>query len=62
MPISWRFQKSVAGSGSLGDLGAHIIDLARFLVGEPKKVMGLTHNWMPQRPDGQGQYGAVRCG
>lgn len=54
MPISWRFQKSVAGSGALGDLGAHIIDLARFLVGEPKSVMGLTQNWMAQRPDGAG--------
>jgi predicted dehydrogenase len=55
MPISWRFQKDVAGSGSLGDLGAHIIDLARFLVGEPKQVMGKTQNWLPQRPDGSGK-------
>ena len=39
MPTSWRFQKDIAGSGALGDLGAHIIDLARFLVGEPTKVM-----------------------
>lgn len=55
MPISWRFQKDVAGSGSLGDLGAHIIDLARFLVGEPKQVMGKTQNWLPERPDGSGK-------
>jgi predicted dehydrogenase len=55
MPISWRFQKDIAGSGSLGDLGAHIIDLARFLVGEPKQVMGKTQNWLPQRPDGSGK-------
>ncbi|MEQ8677821.1 MAG: Gfo/Idh/MocA family oxidoreductase [Aggregatilineales bacterium] len=54
MPISWRFQKDVAGSGALGDLGAHIIDLARFLVGEPKSVMGLTQNWITERPDGSG--------
>ncbi len=33
-PASWRFDKSKAGSGALGDLGAHSIDLARFLVGE----------------------------
>ena len=52
MPTSWRFQKDVAGSGALGDLGAHIIDLARFLVGEPTKVMGVTQNWMPERPSG----------
>jgi predicted dehydrogenase len=55
MPISWRFQKDIAGSGSLGDLGAHIIDLARFLVGEPKKVMGMAQNWLPQRPDSSGK-------
>lgn len=54
MPSSWRFQKDVAGSGSLGDLGAHIIDLARFLVGEPKSVMGLAQTWLTERPDGSG--------
>ncbi|MEM9955433.1 MAG: Gfo/Idh/MocA family oxidoreductase [Chloroflexota bacterium] len=54
MPISWRFQKDIAGSGALGDLGAHIIDLARFLVGEPKSVMGYAQTWMPERPDGSG--------
>lgn len=54
MPSSWRFQKALAGSGALGDLGAHIIDLARFLVGEPKSVMGLTQTWLTERPDGQG--------
>lgn len=54
MPISWRFQKDIAGSGALGDLGAHIIDLARFLVGEPKSVMGYAQTWMNERPDGSG--------
>jgi predicted dehydrogenase len=33
-PMSWRFQKRRAGSGAHGDLNAHIVDLARFLVGE----------------------------
>lgn len=54
MPTSWRFQKDVAGSGALGDLGAHIIDLARFLVGEPSKVMGMAKTWLHERPDGKG--------
>ena len=54
MPISWRFQKHLAGSGALGDLGAHIIDLARFLVGEPESVMGYLKNWMPTRPAADG--------
>lgn len=34
VPLIWRFQKKVAGSGSHGDLGAHIIDMARFVTGE----------------------------
>jgi predicted dehydrogenase len=33
-PMSWRFQRKLAGSGAHGDLNAHIVDLARFLVGE----------------------------
>lgn len=55
-PKIWRLDKTVAGSGSLGDLGSHIIDLARFLVGEPTQVMGLTKTFVPERPlpDGSG--------
>ncbi len=55
-PKVWRLDKSVAGSGSLGDLGSHVIDLARFLVGEPTQVMGLTKTFVPERPlpDGSG--------
>lgn len=34
VPLIWRFQKKVAGSGSHGDLGAHIIDMARFVSGQ----------------------------
>ena len=54
MDTTWRFQKGPAGSGALGDLGAHIIDLARFLVGEPKAVSGLAQTWVTERPDGSG--------
>lgn len=53
-PMTWRFSKAVAGSGSLGDLGSHIIDIGRFLVGEPKKVMGMTKTFIEERPDGKG--------
>src|SRR5258708_15833228 len=38
----WRLDAATAGSGSLGDLGTHIIDLARFLVAEPQRVSALT--------------------
>src|ERR671922_57076 len=45
----WRFQKEIAGSGSLGDLGAHVIDLARYLVGEIEEVTALTRTFIPDR-------------
>lgn len=34
VPLLWRFDKTAAGSGALGDLGAHIIDMARFITGD----------------------------
>ncbi|MCC6614861.1 MAG: Gfo/Idh/MocA family oxidoreductase [Anaerolineae bacterium] len=49
-PKTWRQDKKTAGSGALGDLGAHIIDLGRFLVGEPKRVSGMTRTFIEQRP------------
>ena len=48
----WRLDKDVAGSGALGDLGAHVVDLARFLVGEIAAVSGLTRTFIPERPGG----------
>lgn len=60
-PKIWRLDKAQAGSGALGDLGSHVIDLARFLIGEPKKVMGMTQTFVKQRPlgDGSGATGTV---
>jgi len=49
-PAVWRLKKDVAGSGVLGDLGAHIIDLARYLVGEPVAINGLTKTFIGERP------------
>ncbi|MFF5455121.1 Gfo/Idh/MocA family protein [Streptomyces sp. NPDC012950] len=34
-PLTWRLEREHAGSGALGDLGAHIVDLAQYLAGEP---------------------------
>ena len=48
--LVWRLQKDKAGSGTLGDLGAHIVDLARMLVGEITEVTGLTETFIKQRP------------
>jgi len=49
-PLVWRLRKSVAGSGALGDLGAHIIDLARFLVGDVSSVCGMAETFIKERP------------
>jgi predicted dehydrogenase len=46
---AWRFDKSAAGSGALGDLGAHVIDLARYLVGEIDSVSAITATFWPGR-------------
>jgi predicted dehydrogenase len=58
-PHIWRLDKSVAGSGALGDLGAHIIDLGRFLVGEFRSVSALAKTFIPERPGGDGQMKKV---
>jgi predicted dehydrogenase len=52
----WRLDKEVCGSGAIGDLGAHIIDLGRFLVGEMKSVSAMTKTFIHERPlpDGSG--------
>jgi predicted dehydrogenase len=48
-PMTWRLQRAHAGSGALGDLGSHIVDLARYLVGEPAGVSGLLRTFVPER-------------
>lgn len=55
--LSWRFQKEIAGSGSLGDLGSHVLDMARFLVGEISDVAALLSTHITQRPIGAGGLG-----
>ena len=49
----------MAGSGALGDLGAHIIDLGRFLVGEVKSVSAMTQTFITERPWADGTMGKV---
>jgi predicted dehydrogenase len=50
LPLLWRFQRKHAGSGALGDIGAHSVDLARFLVGEITEVAGDLKTFIKQRP------------
>jgi len=49
-PFRWRLDRDLAGSGVVGDLGSHIVDLARFLVGEPASVMGRMATFFDRRP------------
>jgi predicted dehydrogenase len=46
---TWRFQPDEAGSGALGDLGAHVVDLARFLAGEISSVSGFAKTFLSGR-------------
>ncbi|MFM9610406.1 gfo/Idh/MocA family oxidoreductase [Streptomyces sp. V2] len=50
-PLTWRLRKELAGSGALGDLGAHIVDLAQYLAGERLAgVSALTETFVRERP------------
>jgi predicted dehydrogenase len=49
-PLSWRFQKKIAGSGAIGDIGSHVVDLARYLVGEISQVSSLVSTFIEDRP------------
>jgi len=49
-PCVWRLQKELAGSGVHGDLNAHLIDLARWLVGEFDRVVGMSETFVTERP------------
>ncbi len=49
-PLVWRLRKPIAGSGAHGDLNAHIIDLARYLVGEFASVVGMSETFIKERP------------
>ncbi|NHN48621.1 Gfo/Idh/MocA family oxidoreductase [Halostella sp. JP-L12] len=49
-PWSWRNDEEMAGSGALGDLGAHTVDLARFLVGDVERVSGHLKTFVDERP------------
>jgi predicted dehydrogenase len=51
-PMVWRLDRATAGSGALGDLGAHVIDLARYLVGDVASVMGMTRTFIEDREGG----------
>jgi len=49
-PLVWRLQKEIAGSGALGDIAAHIVDLSRYLIGDIREVVGTMDTFIRQRP------------
>ena len=49
-PLAWRLRKEIAGSGAHGDINAHCIDLARFLIGEFDRVVGHNRTFIKERP------------
>ncbi|MEV0895186.1 Gfo/Idh/MocA family oxidoreductase [Actinoplanes sp. NPDC049802] len=57
-PLVWRLQKDKAGSGALGDIGAHIIDLTQFVTGQHiTGVTALTETFVKERPLPQASSG-----
>ncbi|MGY1796813.1 Gfo/Idh/MocA family protein [Geodermatophilus sp. SYSU D00525] len=50
-PMSWRLEKDKAGSGALGDIGAHIVDLTQYITGETVTgVSALLETFVKERP------------
>jgi len=50
IPLAWRLKKEFAGSGALGDIGAHILDLSQFLIGPVTEVVGTLKTYIKERP------------
>ncbi|NIA12628.1 MAG: Gfo/Idh/MocA family oxidoreductase [Nitrospiraceae bacterium] len=49
-PMVWRLKKKHTGSGALGDIGAHIVDLCQYLVGDVAEVCGTMQTFIKKRP------------
>jgi predicted dehydrogenase len=62
-PLTWRLRREQAGSGALGDLGAHIVDLAQYLTGELiTGVSAVTVTFVGERPRPEATGDAPRSG
>ncbi len=53
-PMSWRLDASQGGAGALFDLGAHVVDLIRYLLGDFASVLAVTETFIPERPVAKG--------
>ena len=54
-PMSWRLNKDIAGGGAVVDLGSHIIDLMRHLLGDYESVYAHTETFIKERPSAEGR-------
>jgi predicted dehydrogenase len=62
-PLVWRLRRDTAGSGALGDLGAHIVDMAQYLAGDALTgVSALTETFVRERPLPEASSGLVASG
>ena len=62
-PMTWRLDKDKAGSGALGDIGAHIVDLAQHITGEHiVNVNGLLETFVRERPLSAGSSASLLGG
>jgi len=53
-PMSWRLDKARSGGGALFDLGSHVLDLVRYLLGECREVFATTRTFISRRPASKG--------
>lgn len=53
-PLSWRFQKAIAGAGTLGDIATHAIDIAQYLAGDITDVVSMVKTYIKERPVQEG--------
>ena len=60
-PYVWRYNRKLAGSGAIGDIGSHAIDSAEYMLGEIRRVTGVVRTLTPTRPQpsGVGEPGVV---
>jgi predicted dehydrogenase len=62
-PLTWHLREETAGSGPHGDLNSHLVDLARFLVGDITEVTAMTAHFIKERPlPDEGSSGAFQAG
>jgi predicted dehydrogenase len=62
-PLVWRLQKDRAGSGALGDIGAHVVDMAQFVTGDRLTgVSAVTETFVKERPLPEASSGLAASG